>query len=287
MKPSTADPVRKQACLALDRVLREGRSLDVALPSDGLTGQARSRCRALVFASCRWFPRIDAVLKLLITKPLRRRDQRVSTVLTLALTELIYFESPAHAVVDNAVQLTRSLGHRALSGLVNAVLRRFLRERDALLDQVDRDPATAAALPAWLYDTVAGDWRESAVKIASASNERAPMTLRVGPQQSRDAYRSRLQAAGIDAACGPGLSDLILAQPVAVTELPGFASGDCSVQDSAAQFAAALLAPQAGERVLDACAAPGGKTGHLLEQGCQAHDLTALDASADRLQRVR
>ncbi|MEM9602401.1 MAG: 16S rRNA (cytosine(967)-C(5))-methyltransferase RsmB [Pseudomonadota bacterium] len=286
MNTHAPDPVRQHACLALDAVLREGRSLESALPDGELAGAARRRCRALVYAGCRWQPRLDAVIRRLLSRPLRRRDRRVGSVVLLALTELEYVDGAPHAVVDDAVRLTGALGHAPLRGLVNAVLRRFLRERVSLLAAVDSDPAAAAAHPAWLYATLERDWPASVHAIAEANNARAPMTLRVAATDDRDAYRARLAAQGLVATPGPGASDLVLASPVDVAELPYFEHGACSVQDSAAQFAAQLLAPRAGERVLDACAAPGGKTGHLLELGGEALALTALDASSARLARV-
>lgn len=286
MSPPATDPVRRQACLALDAVLHGGKSLESALSGRELTGVALSRCRALVFTSCRWQPRLQAVIDQLIAKPLRRRDRPVYSVLLLALAELEYFDSPEHAVVDSAVSLTRALGHRALSGLVNAVLRRFLRERDGLTARVDVDPAAACGHPKWIYDALHNDWPTRAKAVVQANNTRAPMTIRVAARASRADYAARLASRGIAADAGPGAADLTLRVPVDVGELPGFDSGDCSVQDSAAQFAAGLLAANRGERILDACAAPGGKTGHLLELGCDPESLTVLDVSSERLERV-
>lgn len=286
MKTAKADPVRRHAILALHAVVCEGRSLSAPSDAAELEPQALARYRALVFTAVRWRHRLDAVIDQLIQKPLRRRDLRVRSVVLLALSELEYLEGAPHAVVDSAVALTSALGHAQLRGLVNAVLRRFLRERDSLLSTADRSPAVRASLPDWLYTLLRNDWPAEIQQIAVAGNVRGPMTLRVAERVGRDAYRERLSAVDLTCELGPGTTDLVLDQPVAVSRLPGFDNGDCSVQDSAAQFAALLLRPRAGERVLDACAAPGGKTGHLLECGADATGLTALDADASRLARV-
>ena len=286
MKRNPADPVRRQACLALHAVFNEGRSLSALLEQPTLEERGRARCRALCYAACRWRFRLEAVVDRLVQKPFRRRDARARTVILLALTELEYLDGAPHAVVDSAVTLVQDFGHGALRGVVNAVLRRFLREREAMLASVDRDAALAAAFPPWIAQRLGVDWPEDAPALLDASNARAPMTLRVAARLGRDEYHGRLAAAGIDAQPGPGRADLQLAAPCDVSDLPGFAQGDCSVQDSAAQFAAALLAPQPPERVLDACAAPGGKTGHLLEQGAAPERLTVIDADAQRLERV-
>lgn len=286
MSGASADPVRRQASLILNAVMHDGRSLDAVLVQADDLGTGGARCRSLVYSVCRWYPRLDAVLGKLLNKPLRRRDSQVHVVLLMALTELVYLDHPAHGVVDSAVTLTRQLSNKALSGLVNALLRRFLRERDALLAEVDRDPAVASAHPRWLYDLIKQDWPAQSAAVLEGNNARAPMTLRVGAGIERGDYAARLDEAGMVNQPGPGGRDLVLAEPADVAALPGFDNGHCSVQDSAAQCAALLLNPGSGERVLDACAAPGGKTGHLLEVGCAPENLTVLDASDERMARV-
>jgi 16S rRNA (cytosine967-C5)-methyltransferase len=168
------------------------------------------------------------------------------------------------------------------------VLRRFLRERATLLAAVDADPAAAAAHPRWLYEAIAATYPADLDSILAANNAHPPLTLRVDRTRGSVAdYLAELAAAGLPArALPPVPTAVMLERAVPVAKLPGFAAGRVSVQDAHAQLAAPLLDPRAGERVLDACAAPGGKTGALLEHAGGALDLTALDSDAARLELV-
>jgi 16S rRNA (cytosine967-C5)-methyltransferase len=173
--------------------------------------------------------------------------------------------------------------------LINATLRRFQREHAALLAEVERDEQSRWLLPDWLLQRLRRAWPEDWPALADASNGRAPMCLRVNRlQMTTPAYAARLAAAGISAQpLAEQPNALRLGQPMPAADLPGFAEGVVSVQDSGAQWAAPLLDPQPGEPVLDACAAPGGKTAHLLEYAGGQLDLTALDASTERLEALR
>jgi 16S rRNA (cytosine967-C5)-methyltransferase len=172
---------------------------------------------------------------------------------------------------------------------VNALLRRFLRERDTLLAWVDEQPAARWLFPDWLLERLRHDWPDDWAAIVTASNERPPMALRVNPlRQDRAAYLAELEAAGIGARAIPGLDHgLMLDQPRPTRELPGFADGRVSVQDSGAQLAAQLLDARPGERILDACAAPGGKTAAILERANDDLELVALDSDESRLVTLR
>jgi 16S rRNA (cytosine967-C5)-methyltransferase len=172
--------------------------------------------------------------------------------------------------------------------MVNAVLRRFLRERDALAARLEPDRALRSAHPAWLVEALERAWPAQVESVLEANNQRPPLWLRVNRMRlDRDAYASRLVTAGFAAHPHEQAPEALRVEPATdVKSLPGFADGDVSVQDAAAQLAVELLAPLPGERLLDACAAPGGKTGHLLERTGDRADLTALDISAVRLQRV-
>jgi 16S rRNA (cytosine967-C5)-methyltransferase len=213
----------------------------------------------------------------------------VDALLLIALA-LLWPEAGApytdHTLVDQAVAAAK-LRARHSAGFVNAVLRRFLREREALVAAARRDPLARFNHPAWWVERLKADWPDRWQAILDADNQRAPMTLRVNARRgSAAAYVTRLAAAGL-AAEAIGGQAVRLAEPCPVTQLPGFAEGDVSVQDAAAQLAAPLLlgaglAP--GARVLDACAAPGGKTAHLLELADP--DLLALDSDPARLARI-
>jgi 16S rRNA (cytosine967-C5)-methyltransferase len=175
-----------------------------------------------------------------------------------------------------------------LRGLVNALLRRFQRERDSLLTAVQQDPEAATAHPRWLLDRLSADWPDDYGAIVEADNQRAPMWVRVNLQRTDpDRWSARLPD-GVTADALPGVpSALRLSRPLPVHELPGFLDGEVSVQDGAAQLAARLLVAEPGMRILDACAAPGGKSGHILETVGGDAALLALDVDAERLESVR
>lgn len=266
--------------------VRAGRSLNDALAA--CPAPARPGTQALAFQTLRQLGRAMGLRQQLARKP----PAPWLDALLLTALALIWDEAQApyapHTLVDQAVDAAKRRA-RAQSGFVNAVLRRFLRERDALVTATDGDPVARWNHPKWWIQRLRKDWPAHVEALLAADNQHPPMTLRVNARQGDTAwYLQRLAHAGI-AASGAGSHTVVLAKPVPVQVLPGFADGAVSVQDSAAQLAAPLLlgdgALKPGARVLDACAAPGGKTAHLLEL---AHlDVLALDADAQRLERVR
>ncbi len=281
---------RPAAARALARLLRDGVSLDTALPHalDAVAPDARALVSELCYGTLRWHPRLEALATRLLHRPLRARDSDVLALLLLGLYQLQRMRIPDHAAVAETVAGADALGKRWARGLLNAALRRYQREREALERAVDADPAVACAHPAWLLDALRRAWPEAWQGIAAANNARAPMALRVNlARGTRDAYLERLAPAGLAASPIPHTeAGLQLAEPCDVARLPGFAEGDVSVQDGAAQLAASLLAPESGARVLDACAAPGGKSAALLERRPAPGTLLALDRSEARLERL-
>jgi 16S rRNA (cytosine967-C5)-methyltransferase len=283
------DNPRLAATLAVADVIA-GRSLADCLTarSAGLAPRDRALAAELAYGSCRWFWRLDALLGQLLSKPLKSRDRDVHALLACGLYQLLYTRVPAHAAVGETVAVARRLGKRWAAGLVNGVLRRVQRERAALLARLDRaGPVANYALPGWLVERLRAAWPGQWQTICAHLNERPPMTLRVNPRRSSTLeYANRLAAVGLPASPVAGLPQaLVLDRPVDVAVLPDFAAGWVSVQDAGAQRAAALLDLAPGQRVLDACAAPGGKTGHLLELA-PGLELIALDVDGDRLARV-
>src|SRR5574343_870624 len=265
----------------IDAAVFAGQSL-----ADGLLGRvdavARPAVQDLVYGSLRAYGRGDFFLSRLLERPLAVDEIRA--LLLVALYRIETRPEAVHTVVDQAVFAAGELLGGKFRGLVNGVLRNFLRQQDALVAAVAADPVAAAQHPDWwlaqLQAAYPADWQ----RIVAAGNQPPPMGLRVNLRQTtRDAYLVRLQAAGIEAR-PVGEAGLALARPVVVEALPDFAQGAVSVQDPGAQRAAELLAPSAGSRVLDACAAPGGKTAHLLEQA--ELDLLALDLKPSRCRRV-
>jgi 16S rRNA (cytosine967-C5)-methyltransferase len=282
---------RAAAAGVLTRVLRDGVSLDSALP-DLLTRVAaddRALVSELCYGTLRWQPRLAALAAQLLHRPLRARDRDVDALLLLGLYQIQHTRIPAHAAVAETVAAAGALGKRWATSLLNAALRRYLRERAALDAAVDADPAHALAHPPWLLDRLRAAWPDAWETIAAANNARAPLALRVNLTRStRSDYQAALAAAGHAATpIAHTEAGLELARPCDVSALPGFAAGAVSVQDGAAQLAAPLLAPAPGARVLDACAAPGGKTAHLREWQPALASLLAVDRAESRLDRLR
>lgn len=254
----------------------------------GLSDRDGAFLQALVFGALRYGPRLEWWRDRLLDRPVRRRDAIVGTVILLGLHQLAHTRVPPHAAISETVDLTRAVGRPRAAGLVNGVLRRFLREKDELERAAASDPVAASCHPAWLADRIGRDWPEDVDQILAAGNEAPPMTLRVNCMKTgRGEYLERLREAGIDATPGADAETaVVLEAPVGVDRLPGFEDGVVSVQDESAQLVAGLLMPLAGQRVLDACAAPGGKSAHLLELGDSETELLALDSDGGRLARV-
>jgi 16S rRNA (cytosine967-C5)-methyltransferase len=287
--PAPGAALRVEAARALARVVAEGVSLRSALAdANGRTPDPRDRSllAATLFAASRWWLRFDAALDALTDKPLPAKAREARALLVIGMVQLSVIELPEYAVVAACVDAMRTLGQPHYAGLANAVLRRFLRERAALGARLDRDAITRCAHPRWLIDAIARDWPTQAEAILAANNQEAPLTLRVNRRRTEPAaLLERLQAAGVDATLHADLPDaIVLAQSTDVTRLPGYVDGAFSVQDGAAQRVVELLDLSDGLRVLDACAAPGGKAAHMLERA--RIELVALDSEPARLPRV-
>ncbi|MBT8148508.1 MAG: 16S rRNA (cytosine(967)-C(5))-methyltransferase RsmB [Gammaproteobacteria bacterium] len=307
--------VRAAAALALAAVVRDGKAFSGALDdpvlesltqpvnsktdkADNIDTRDRALYRELCYGTLRHYFLLDALLAALLRKPLANKDSDIKMLLLLGLYQLLFMRVPDHAVLSATVNACKDLRKHWATGLVNAVLRNSLRR----IDRKESGPALLAALcdalqvgseaarashPDWLLAQMQRDWPQHWPQLVAYNNAPPPMCLRINTAQcSREHYQQLLADFDIDgrpSALAP--AGLLLARAVDVAVLPGFAEGWASVQDSGAQLAAQLLAPVAGERVLDACAAPGGKTAHLL-QLCPQLRLTALDSNATRLQRV-
>lgn len=280
---------RLAAVSVLTRVSSEGQSLSSLLPHafHALPPERRALAQELCYGTLRWWHRLEALLVQLLDKPLRSKDADVHCLLLCGLYQLEYMDIPPHAAVSETVAVTAALKKGWAKGLTNAVLRRFQREREELAQHLDGDPEARYAHPRWLIGALHTAWPDAWQTILEANNQRPPMTLRnASNRQSRDSYLEELKAAGITAVPNPHAPDAItLNRPQDVESLPGFTEGRVSVQDAAAQLAATLLDHRPGMRVLDACAAPGGKSGHILEI-CRDIELIALDIEEKRLDRV-
>ncbi len=283
----------------------------------------RALAQALCYGVLRWLPRLQALLPLLLRKPLKAKDCDIQVLLLMGLYQQLYLRIPPHAAIAATVEVTRSLKKTWATGLVNAVLRHFQRKRDALLTAIDNEPSAKLAHPPWLLKRLQRDWAKEWERIVEANNAHPPLTLRVNTRsKSRDTLLEHFREANIAAdptpytACGITLEspthpllkgEIDLSQKEDLSQkrkvppfikkemgekemgekggiynLPGFSQGWISVQDGAAQLAAELLDVPTGARVLDACAAPGGKTAHLLEH----YDITLLLALDNQPARI-
>lgn len=278
---------RAAAARALAQVMA-GKSLNQALPPamSAVAAKDKSLLQQLCYGSLRQAPRLSGVLRQLLEKPLKEKDRDIEALLLCGLYQLDDTRIPDHAAVSATVAATRTLKKPWARGLTNAVLRRFLREKDTLTGQLEEHEQWAH--PAWLYDALGRQWPAQREQILVANNSQPPMTVRVNSARiTRDAYLAQLQQASIEAHSG-NLSPqaIYLKTPTDVNALPGFAAGLVSVQDEAAQLAGLLLDAQPGDQVLDACAAPGGKACHILELQPELTGLIAADVNAARLVRV-
>ncbi len=266
----------------------DGHSLADALPQSGAAPPDRALVAELCFGTCRWFHRLDFQLGRLLASPLKGRDADLRSLLLIGLYQLVEMRIPAHAAVASTVEAARSLGKPWATGLMNGLLRAFLRRRDELDAAADAVPAVRHAHPAWLVERLQLAWPDRWQAVLAGANARPPMALRVNLlRQSRDEYLRTLESGGIAAhEIADVPAGVVLERPVEIFALPGFADGAASVQDAAAQLAVPLLGTAPGDRVLDACAAPGGKTAHLLER-CPDARVTAVDIDPARLERVR
>jgi 16S rRNA (cytosine967-C5)-methyltransferase len=281
--------VRAQAAQALARVLA-GHALDAALPAvDAALADPRDRAlaRAILFATLRAIYRYEALLDRLLDRGAGKLDRLVRAALLAGLAQLDAAIGPPYAAISGSVEAVRQLGRPRLAALANAVLRRYQREAGALAATLPDDDVQRWQHPAWLVERLRADWPERWTDLLAADNAPAPMILRANRRRTtREAALAALAAAGISAQAHPQLPDAIaLDAPHEVHGLPGFDAGLLSVQDGAAQLAPALLDLRPGLRVLDACAAPGGKSAHLLETE-PGIELLALDIDPARTQRI-
>ncbi len=280
--------VLASAARIIAAVVDRGASADAALAAVASSAE-RAAVRAVALGTVRWYLRLWPAVQTLLDRKSGRLAPEISALLVAAAHQIEYSRNPAQLTVNAAVNAARLLGQVRAAGLVNALLRRFVRERVALLAGVDTDPVAAAAHPPWLAAALQRAWPQQAAAVMAANNVHPPMTLRVDMTRTDpQIYVGLLGQVGIEARASAWAPAAVeLAAPVPVMALPNFAAGWVSVQDSGAQLAAMLLDAKPGMRVLDACAAPGGKTLHILEHCGGDCELVAADQDAARLARVR
>ncbi|MDH5326934.1 MAG: 16S rRNA (cytosine(967)-C(5))-methyltransferase RsmB [Gammaproteobacteria bacterium] len=293
---------RLNARTAAVHVLTEvisGASLSRVLPLwlSRVSQDDQALLQEFVYGVLRWYHTLNPRLALLLSKPLKAKDQDVHYLLLLGLYQLLYMRIPQHAAVTETVKVTQALRKDWARGLVNGVLRSFLRLEALRQTEVAQGKAKGSSAPdtesaryshpQWVIDELKQQWPRDWELVLQANNQRPPMTLRVNQQRTDvSLYLQLLQEQGLAAvACDHSSVGLTLRHPCGVEQLPGFTQGLVSVQDQAAQLAAPCLQLAPGQRVLDACAAPGGKTAHILESHSEL-EVVALDQDGERLQRV-
>lgn len=277
----TAD-IRAAAAQTLLTVLHQGRSLN-----DALNASAPPLLKELVYGVTRWYWKLKTQAELLLTKPLRKKDADVMLLILVGLYQLTELRIPVHAAINETVNACEHIGKGWSKGLVNAVLRAYLRQGDE--SKVQFNDEAEYSHPSWMITLIRDCWPTQWREILSANNKRPPMVLRINRLRTdRSAYLQKLERCGLAGAPDPLSADgIILHAPAGVVDLPGFAAGLVSVQDTAAQWAASLLPLKPNDRVLDACAAPGGKLTHMLEVHPDLGEVCAIDISPKRVKLIR
>lgn len=280
--------LRATAAQVVDAVVTGGRSLDVALldAEERVLSEDRALLRMLCYGALRQHWLLQFWIDTLLDRPLKKRDSIINALLAVGLYQISDTRIPDHAVVSATVEAARLLQRPKHASLINAILRKFLRDR--LFEQQPSNEEAKHNHPQWLLDALAADWPDDWRSIVSANNGRAPMWLRVNARYgSAGEYKERLEEQGIEGELLAAAPQAVrLAEPRPVSTLPGFAEGQVSVQDAAAQLGAAWLLERLEGRILDACAAPGGKSGHLLELAGEGTALTCIDIDESRLASV-
>ncbi|MFL6711487.1 MAG: 16S rRNA (cytosine(967)-C(5))-methyltransferase RsmB [Sulfurifustis sp.] len=290
---SRAAAARAIAAQVIARVVLEGRYLDTAL-EEARAGQTNDAAnfplvQELAYGTLRWYHQLAGISALFLSRPFKRKDTDVHALLLTGFYQLRYMRVADHAAVDTTVSAAERLNKAWSKGVLNACLRAYQRETERVDRAIDASMELRYSHPSWLIDAICRDYPNDWKRVLEANNERPPMTLRVNTARiRRDEYQATLAARGIAARPHASVeSALVLAEPLPVEDLPGFVAGQVSVQDAAAQLAAVLLDAEPTHRVLDACAAPGGKAAHILERTPAIRELVALDVDVARLARVR
>jgi len=287
MNKSAAAGSRFAALKMLESILDSGHNISEA-ETENTLADARDRAfaRHLVYGVLRWLTALQWLADQLLKKPLRQKDRDINRLLLIGLFQLWKGDGAAHAAIHESAESARKAGKPWAVSVINAVLRRFQREQADWIARLEKRPERLAH-PIWLLDMLQVDWPQDWEKIAGANNQPGELWLRLNRRFNPNETIEALKEGGFTVELHADVADAVKISPaVAVSALPGFNQGKLSVQDPAAQLAAGLLQPESGQRLLDACAAPGGKACHILES-CTDLSLTAIDLSKTRLDRVQ
>lgn len=280
--------LRSIAAQTIEKVVEQGQSLSNVLPAaqKSVAEKDAALLQELCYGVLRTLPQLEWIIGQLMERPMTGKQRTIHFLVMVGLYQLIFTRIPAHAALAETVEGAISLKRQQFKGLINGVLRQFQRKQDELVQQMNVGDQKYLH-PKWLLERLKHAWPNNWEAIVEANNQRPPMWLRVNRQHhSRDAWLKLLQEAGKEAEPHPLHADALrLETPCPVSQLPGFDLGWVTVQDASAQGCVALLDPQNGESILDLCAAPGGKTTHILEAAPQATVL-AVDIDEQRLARI-
>lgn len=283
---------RLVACRAVQLVAYQGFNSERALSEAGINKLSDKRDTAFAssisLGTLRWFQQLEVLLAMLLDKPLQRKNRDLHCLLLTALFQLSKTDIARHGIVSETVNTVNALNKKWAKGLVNGVLRNYLRQADALTVELGKSTVAETSHPQWLLNILQTAWPQQWRNITQENNKQAPMSLRVNElRTSRGEYLDILSAANINATSSDvAATGIVLETPCSIEKLPGFDEGLVSVQDIAPQLAVNFLDLQDGQHVLDACAAPGGKTAHIMEASNGKLKLTALEIDSQRLQRI-
>jgi 16S rRNA (cytosine967-C5)-methyltransferase len=281
--------LRTTAAQIVAQLLSATSNLTELLDEVPVTYSDRAYLQEICFGTVRFLPRLERILSLLLQQPVSRLPIFIHALLLVGLFELDYTHTAPYAVINEIVGCTKTKRTMQLSGMVNAVLRNYLRRRENIRSQLQDDREAVTAHPLWLIHAIEQAWSNSAQDIYLANNTKAPMALRINQRKIMpEEYIDQVLSQGITIRPSPWHKNgAVLETPLPVTALPGFIYGLCSVQDLAAQWAAELLDLKPGLRVLDVCAAPGGKTAHILELEPNLAECVAMDKNPKRVARIK
>ncbi|WP_428034623.1 16S rRNA (cytosine(967)-C(5))-methyltransferase RsmB [Amphritea sp.] len=282
--------IRAIAARALGPVIARKESLNTALPRALQQCQESDRAllQQLCYGTMRFLPRLSCLASQLLKKPFKPQDQDLYALVLLGFYQLLEMRVATHAAVSETVEAASQLNKEWAKGLLNALLRNLQREQERLFEQLSAQPEFRYNHPQWMISKLQHNWPENWAEMLEQNNQQPPMTLRINQQKtSQNAYLKLLHDAGINATATPFSEvGIQLESPTDVSILPGFAYGFASVQDEAAQLSGVLLDLQPGQRVLDACAAPGGKLCHILEHQSELSHVTAIELESSRAARI-
>ena len=287
MAKQQVQDTRVAAALALTGVMRDGLSLSQTLAeaSERVNERDRGLLQELCFGTARYSHAFELIAKKLLSKTIKKKETEVKALLFLGLYQLLYTRIPDHAAINSVVDACKKLKKNWATGLLNGVLRNFIREQEDITQKLESNPVYEYSHPQWLIERLRKAWPKDWQQILAANNAHPPFCLRINQRQiDRDSYAQQL--AGSYALGEYSSEAIVLEQAQSVLELPGYNEGQFAVQDEAAQLSAQLLNLTAGQRVLDACCAPGGKSCHILETEPNLKELVALDVDAKRMVRV-